>query len=365
MTNLVNKIKNERLNNLINAKKIMILMHTDLDGAGAVVLAKSMMPDKIIDYRACSNNGMSNAIENYVVNYFDNNDYDFIIACDISCDKFVAEKIEARSKNKNHFILLDHHQTAKDLNDMYSWAIITDTMPLDTVLKYNGETNDKISKKHISGTGLLFEYLNHMTNCNLAQKRFARLVSDYDTWDWKNTECEDQNCKDLNDLMYIYSYDNFVDIMIDRCKSDSEIITELDNTLLKIERNRIKNDVDKIIKGVKTGVANLANAANRIGKYYSIAIACTDNHIPDVFERMRVDYADRDILMILTSSSLSMRTDKPDVNVGEIAKAYGGGGHAAAAGIPIGFEERLEMIENRLGPDTSIFIEKDTTVSNA
>ena len=358
MSNLINKTGTTRLNNLINAKKVMLLTHTDLDGAGAVVIARSMLPNKIIDYRACSNNGMSNAIENYVVNYYDENDYDFIIACDISCDKFTAERIEARSKNNSHFILLDHHQTAKDLNDMYSWAIVTDKMPRDAALRYYDESDEMIDKKHLSGTGLLFEYLNHITNYNVAQKQFARLVNDYDTWDWKNVD-NNLVCKDLNDLMYIYSYDEFVNMMTSRCNLDDDIITTLDSTLLKIERSRIKNDVDKIIRSVKTGVANLA------GKYYNIAIVCTDNHTPDVFERMRTDYTDKDIFMILTSSSLSLRTENPEINVGEIAKAYGGGGHAAAAGIPIGFEERLEMIENRLGPNTSIFIEKDTTVSNA
>lgn len=344
----INKIRFDRLETLRNAKKILILTHTDLDGAGAAVIAKSILADKNIDYISCTNNAMSDMIENNVVTYFDKNDYDFIIACDISCSETAAENINACPNNKR-FLLLDHHKTAMHLNQ-YDWAIVEDMLPADATMR-----SDDNLERHISGTGILFYCLNFIRATNLVQKEFTSLVNDYDTWDWKNIQSRPE-CKELNDVMYIYGFDTFVNMMTERCNNpESIILGAFEKTLLEIEERRTKENVDRVIKTAKTGV--IACTVNNNLTWYSYTLICTDVNLPAVFERMRETYPDKDMLMILTSNTISLRTDKPNIDVGAFAKIFGGGGHPAAAGIPVDFEFRFQLIKDVLEPECNILVD--------
>ena len=53
---------------------------------------------------------------------------------------------------------------------------------------------------------------------------------------------------------------------------------------------------------------------------------------------------DEVVTQTLEVATVSLYASKGDVNVGEIAKAHGGGGHIGAAGFPYGLRELTENL---------------------
>ena len=169
--------------------KILLLTHSDMDGAGTGILTKLAFKD--VDIIHCSNGIMSRKIVDIITNDETFDKYDFVLACDISCSK-EDTKIINESKNKNKLFILDHHSTASYL-DKYNWAFIEPKMIKDSFLTklYKTEYNVDISKGHSSGTSLMYDFLEAK---DLLDERYCSpmstlqvmtlLISGYDTWDW-------------------------------------------------------------------------------------------------------------------------------------------------------------------------------------
>ena len=82
-----------RINDVIdNNAKILLLTHTDLDGAAPAVIIRTAFPDQDIDVRYCNNSEMSEVIRNSVLDT--NSEYDLVIVTDISVNAEDAEIID-------------------------------------------------------------------------------------------------------------------------------------------------------------------------------------------------------------------------------------------------------------------------------
>ncbi|WCK54009.1 oligoribonuclease [Aneurinibacillus sp. Ricciae_BoGa-3] len=294
--------------------KVKLFTHNDTDGVSCGILAKLAFGDRIhIDY--CNYDDINNKIQRFIQEFMHR--YDQVFITDISVNEEIAAQIDELVKQgKIRFQLLDHHQTAGWLNQ-YEWASVQ--------VRHENE-------KLASGTSL---YYRHLTDSRLLAESeklsaFVELVRQYDTWDWK--ELNNQHAKQLNDLFYITGRDRF----LNRFVYDSSIeFTEAEVMLLELEQDKI----DKYIKSKSRDVIFKEICG------YKAGIVFAEQYVSELGNALAEQHPEVDfIAMVNVGRVISYRTVKEDINLGDIAGVFGGGGHQKAAGSPVAPELREKIV---------------------
>lgn len=313
--------------------KVKLFTHTDLDGIGCAVVGKIAFHD--IDITYCNYDDVNDIIKTFILTKEYKN-YDYIYITDISVNEEVAELITnthpdyfKEGYNLGEMIqLLDHHPTAEWLNK-YFWCTVA--------VEFEGEKT--------SGTRMFYEllmdgeYLQKSSawewdRCsNLFE--FVENVRKYDTWLWK-TKYNNDEPKKWNDLLFIMGREDFVKNMVRKIRINHDFyLSESELNMLKYKQTEIDKYIDrkskeiikKDIQGYKAGVIFAEQYHSELGN-----VLATNN--PDL------DF----IVIINPSQSVSYRGIKDTIDLGAIAKIYGGGGHPQAAGSPISEEIREQVI---------------------
>lgn len=293
---------------------IKLFTHTDLDGVGCAVLAKLAFGDEV-DIEYCGYDDIDDKVRNFICEVRPNEDVGTIYITDISVNEETAKLIED-AKFDVVCRLFDHHKTAEHL-DKYFWAEVSE---------YDGELGFKTC-----GTELFYKHLTSYGYLKDTEKyrTFVWTVTMYDTWMWKElNEYDGQMVKDLNDLLYILGREEFIARCIRRKNGkgdDAMVIASKDeDMLLDIRQKEIDAYINK--KDKETFVMCL------LGKNAMIVFA--DRFVSELGNTLCERYPEWDLAVIIDPGSckVSYRTIKDDVDVSEIAKVFGGGGHPKAAG---------------------------------
>lgn len=326
--------------------KILLITHTDMDGANVIVM--NQMFDNV-EYRNCSNNNMSYVIRK---NVCEDNDYDSIIVVDISCTKEDAELINL-SPNKRKLVLLDHHSTALYLNE-YDWAIVEPNLVEDS---FRASYYESIEGGHSSGTSLLYDFLDYQGHTERVKNKalleeYVHNVAMYDTWDWNDLFDKKKEPKELEDVFEMYGIDMFQRLMSEKIKKGEKLVGIEEKTLLEEFKVKEQEYVDEVSKSFKEGVVNIG------GKEYSFVMSVSDSYLGPVFERMKESFEDSDLHIVNYGSGVSIRTTRDDIHVGNLASNFGGGGHAGAGGVRIDKELQVAQIERNL-PGVEFYINRN------
>lgn len=282
---------------------IKLFTHTDLDGVGCAVLAKFAFGNDV-DIEYCNYDEINERVEEY---FNSGLEYDCHIT-DISINEELAYKI---SESEKAYCLLDHHATALNLNK-FDWCTV----------KVENEDGIKTS-----GTELYYHYLMDNGYLNEADvlDRFSELVRNYDTWRWSTLGDNGIICKKVNDLLYIYGRNKF----IDWCLAELHFGTfprleHTDKLVLEIEQNNIDNYVKKKDEQMITTVL-----CDRI-----CGVVFAEKYFSELGNKLCEMHPEIDfVAMVDMSGTVSYRTAKDDIDLGkDVAKLFGGGGHAKAAG---------------------------------
>lgn len=295
-------------------KKMLIISDSDLDGVGAIVVAKTIFPE--IEYITPERNMLNKAVREAI----ESGKYDSIFMTDCSpSDEDVEVLINSFEEKGNSFVLLDHHKTAIYLNK-YNWS------------KVKVETD---GFKH-SGTELIYSYLKDLGYNveNLAE--FSEMVRCYDTWDWQRLNMMEP--EKLNTLYWSYSdKDVFIEDMINKIINNLPLINEKDEIII----DTIRKSDEKYIEERKEMFS--------VAYYndYKVAVLYTDRCVSQLGNIICKENEDIDFccLIDLNRSKVSMRCVKDDVDVSEIAKRFSGGGHAKAAGFVLTNDIRNEVLK--------------------
>lgn len=283
-------------------KQILIISDSDLDGVGAVVVAKKVFPSikYIFPERDMLNSSVEEAISSGEYGCI------FMTDCAVS-NEHTEHMIEEYVAEGNKFILLDHHKSALNLNK-YKWSHV------------KVETN---GFKHC-GTELIYSFLKDL-GLNLDElDEFVELVRSYDTWDWANTN--NPIPERLNTLYWNYGdKDIFIQTMIDRVSSNAVLINDKDNAII----DTIKRIDEKYIEARKTMFVS------KFYGEYKVAVLFTDRCVSQLGNIICKENKDIDFccLVDLNRCKVSMRCVKDTVDVEEIARKFNGGGHSKAAGF--------------------------------
>lgn len=306
---------------------VKLFTHTDLDGVGCAVLAQLAFGKENIDVLYCNYDDINKTVQDFILSNW--NDNIPIYITDISVNDEVADLLNQRGNVQ----LLDHHPTALGLNK-YSWCNVA----------VDGSDGIKTS-----GTMLFYHWLA-LNGCfdaeleaNKSLERFADLVRNYDTWRWSTLGKDGVICKQVNDLLYLYDRDRFIQWSISEIHD--EVFPRLyaeDELVLNLKQKQI----DKYIESKDKTMYVTEFCGMKCGFVFA------ENYFSELGNRLCQIHPEIDFVAMIDmdDKTVSYRTVKENIDLGnDIAKLFGGGGHPKAAGSQFTDEIKLATIEKIFG----------------
>lgn len=322
---------------MIVVKRGLHITHNDADAVGCAIVVSYIDPTNIEWDHAYNNvHGASEAIEKLFFGA-DEGKYEHLIISDISITEEVAEKLD-RYKNEHpnfNLCLVDHHKTNK-LAGKYPWvSVIVEDKGIKVSAAYN--------LFNIFYTRILESSIKEDINI-LVIDEVIQSISRYDTWEWK------KHPKDNPDE------DNFMIITktIGCGSAACQILNNIENSTDHYEWDEAsmmlinlyrKNEVSVIEDTPKRTVFTRLTFNER--EYNCALLICDSTYGNRQMTWLYENNPDIEISVGLypETRTIELRTDRPDIDVSEIAKCYNGGGHVGAAGCKPSIPFFLDLLE--------------------
>lgn len=303
---------------------IKVFTHTDLDGFGCGMLFEVSHGDFVnITYTNYSDVDME--IYDFIKSK-DYNSVDKIFICDMSISDDLCKWIDKYGDNK--FMLIDHHINKKTEHlNKYRWCIRQGTKSDGSMCSATWLVNEYVIKSQD-------KFIKDIVNC----------IDDYDTWNY--TLNGNSKAKQLNDIYYILGRDRLTEIIWEQYYLDGNSHFKFNSYLTLLLKIR-DEEYDRYFK---SQVKNMT-----ITKYngYNIGVCFADKYISELGNDIFNTNPKVDIVAIvnLKQNTVSLRTGRNDIHLGELASTLGvgGGGHKASAGFPLPTDFR-KLILSRIFP---------------
>lgn len=307
--------------------KVKLFTHTDLDGVGCAVVGKHAFGDAL-DVEYCDYHEVNQKVKSFLESdEFDDTDVIFITDISVN-DTEVINLINHIASDK--LLVIDHHATAESLNQ-FSWARVSE---------YEDDPLDRSKKRLSSGTSAFFFYLvkNKLLKPSEELLDFVEQVRSYDSWDWTRVQPKNILAYQLNMLLTLVGRYKFVE----RFSENPEVVfNSVESTLLEVEQKRMDLYIKSKKKKLKTKELHLSQGTYKVGYVFA------ENYISELGNELGKENPDLDfIVMLIGSDKLSFRRPdgKDHIDLGKIAKEFGGGGHPTAAGANIPPDKQLEVL---------------------
>lgn len=288
----------------MNLEEFTLVSHKGcMDGSGVATLFLAAGGKKENLFFTNPNHDASDSLVDKLV--FDQNRK--LIIADTSISVKMADKIN--NSNTPEIYLLDHHKTALDL-DQFIWCEIE-------------------KENNRCGTLMFYDFLKTMKVTFPKYKKynkFAHLIDDNDRWIRHEPESEDLS------LLHMLLGQN---LFIDRFLRTPDIkFSKEEIYVLNLERKRMEEMIQDKKKQIKSCIVT-----KEIGdKRYRVGfIGGANKYTSQVADAIYNDpMLDIDIVVLVSAESISLRCKKnSDVDLSEIAKLNGGGGHAKSSGFSL------------------------------
>lgn len=302
----------------INNNNLIVSHIADVDGMGAVILAKLVFEK--IDIILCESDELYSVFKELI-----GSKYDQIFITDLSVKtEEIFEFIDSNFSNVKHF---DHHIYSFDIK--YPWS---------TVIHKDGDFLP-------CGTSIFYEYLlKNYTECQYLNSTyvssFVENVRSYDTWDFKNTG--NLAGKYLTEIFSVIGIDSFIE------KYYSKLLKNY-----KLETFTFDKDELDIVKKLEDDIASYVDECDKsliITQFlgYNVGISISENYRSTVGNELSARHKELDFILIanFVRRAFSFRTVN-DINLNEIASIIGGGGHEKAAGASMN-DENLKIFYKSL-----------------
>lgn len=279
---------------------IICYYHDDMDGITAAAIVKQQYENDTVIMAKCQ--------YGKDIDYVERKDgIDQVILVDFSFDKEIMEFYY--KEFKDNFIWIDHHKTA--------------------IEKVSDELNSKIKGvRDITKSGCLltWEYFTVGKPIPMA----VEYANDYDMWIF-NWGVETKAFGEYFTAENIRPEDERWSALLDFYNNDYRKMLKMGMTLLKAKQTRVEKSFEDGInikfEGHKTRAINTNHDCSNVGEY-----CYKDKEYPVA---LIWSFRGDKIIIGLRSNT---------VDVGEIAKKHGGGGHKFASGFEISLPEFYEMI---------------------
>jgi len=291
--------------------KIMNISHNDMDGVGASIALGNSVPSKNIKYWYATYKDIDD-----IVRRLNFNSYDYVIMTDISPHD------HSLIKDKDNLILLDHHDTAKDLHNPSEFRAVIE-----------GKCASLITKEFCELTiGADISYLDELFT----------LINDYDMWIHN-----DKRSKQLNELYYMYWGEKFRK----RFFEGNVEFTDTEKEYLQEREKELKILIDNL-------------------EYYPLesingALFSGDQRINDVCDFL-ITKEKYDIVFckVAEKGKICVRSKIDNIHIGNILREYmpsSGGGHKDAGSIDLPKDD-IKLIQKTVNDLVEIIKERKLNV---
>ena len=305
--------------------KIKHFSHSDLDGIGAIVLSLRAFGAENVDYEICENSNANQKIWEFADQYAMGEvpEYDMIVITDLPINAFEASVLDGLRRNYDaNIVHLDHHDAPWMMNQqhgatffsMYDWSTIVKEKERD------GET------VKVCGTSLWYDKLvemNVIDPTDLNTFLFSETVRSWDTWEWARTE--NTFPRDLNTVFQLLGKEKF----LERFSKDINLTLRYEEKLLlEAEQARVdRYTAEKLLQVKKY----------QTGSGLTAAVVYAEQYISNLGHLVCKVYPDVDLALIIDpgKGTVSLRSEKKEIDLGELARRIGGGGREDTAGAPL------------------------------
>lgn len=291
--------------------KDMIITHAkDIDGVSPVILLKIL--GREVDFHLLEIGEVEEKVPLLLKENLDI--YENIYITDLSLSRELYEWIENQPWI-DKFHLFDHHIT-QQYAVKYPFVTL-DISECATSLFYNYLKTENISLQ----TSKVETYVEHVLNLDL--------------WYW--VKKKDLVAKKLGDLFELYGNLGYIEHFTKNLESrTTPVITTFEEEILQIEESRINRYFERKNEQLMTFIY----------QDYKVGIVFAENYRSELGMLLQNAHPELDfIAMINASGGISLRTQKDDVDLSQIAASLGGGGHKKASGFGISDEKRIEIIK--------------------
>jgi oligoribonuclease NrnB/cAMP/cGMP phosphodiesterase (DHH superfamily) len=267
----------------------MLVTHTDLDGIGCAIIFLKCFPKGEVLF--CDYDKVNESVMGLIQNDAGWN----ILITDISVNKEVAALLDRRGKVG----LLDHHHTAKWLMQ-YSWANVDMTK---------------------CGTRMIYEMLSPYFHIG-DYEPFVDVVEDWDLTGWQSEEGKpSDDAIEHEFLLEFIGRQDFITGML----SDVRYVDQLAD-MVEYLYKAFEDYYNKTLEITQV----------HLNEGYRVGISIADRY-QSLMGNQLINELDLEYIMLIDprDKKASLR-GRGNVHLGELAMKAGGGGHARAAGFPLG-----------------------------
>lgn len=291
-------------------KDYLISHIKDIDGVTPVILMN--LTNREFDYHLLDVYEVEEFMNEFLEQ--DLSIYEHIYITDLTVPESIYEKIEKHS-HKDKFLIFDHHKTHAYAGN-YSYV----TLDLNEC-----------------GTTLFYNYLKTIYNIETpALNTYIKSVKNLDLWLFE--QAEDKIAPILDSLFGLYGETRYIDEMTKKFQSVKEefILTPFEIELLKVEEESKKRYIDKhelrMIKG-------------RL-KDISVGIVFAEKYRSELGHELLNRHPEIDVAIVINmNGGISLRSREVDVS--ELAKEFGGGGHKLASGMSVLEDSIYDFLEHQ------------------
>ncbi len=344
-------------------ERIHTISHTDLDGYGCESLFKQAFMEKTHTWdRSNPGKPLIESLEK-ALELFESADLDLLVVTDLNLTQ-EAYDLLSNSGHLDKVIWIDHHQTQVDWDNMW-WEENSCILS-----SYEGEP--------ICATSLVWGVLRYVDIENIdiffeIGDLVSEMIRMYDTYEFKKDPVNNisfaglglnskiYHSAQLLNTVYHLGGDvgrNFIDLIYatyeinkpPRSMNDL-IIYGLNNIHDGIYKslviNVLKQDADYVEKKLEK---SFERSATINGHEYKFRAVFAEKLMNDVGHELMAIYPELDFVAIIGDNAISLRTERDDIDLSIIAKAFNplGGGHKKAAGAGITPELRQIMVDTTI-----------------
>ncbi len=277
-------------------------------------------------------------------------DFDGVLSASIIYSKVKNAKILFSSANLIKKLLCKIIAFNEDLENLY----VADISVNEKILKL-ASLFSKVYwfDHHISNINSNFENVELIIDIN--KKSCSRLVAEYfnffsewieiaDKIDCNN--CTDQLSKDIRDYFYAikYYYKSFSSVIYSKISKNLINLSPIEF----LKKENVKETIEKYRNEMKELMKTLESKVKIVNiNGYNVAIANLENFIPTSYVYNSLSNIDL-LIAVYTKEKPKIEFRSNKINVFELAKEFGGGGHKNASGATLSSYISIEEIEEKI-----------------
>lgn len=327
--------------------RMLHISHLDLDGYGSTMLSqilKKFYPEDAMTLETM--NILPNKLNPALADALDRGDeYDMIVITDLAINQALVDMVKS-SPHGEKVKVFDHHIC--DIEELPKNFIVTEDSPIHpgkltcaTELYYNFIRSDRVYS------------LIHDADIRRTLAYFVECVRVYDTFEFWASRNDPQNEIDmtyfdaprLNILFHIINnVEEFQEYIFKYIFSANwQMLTVSTpeypwiSKILELEQNKNSKYVESAIRRmVRVPFNYTIYRQGAVHKFdLNAGVIFAEKSSPIIANTSLERNPDIDFCAVVSNNQISVYTNKPNIDVSRIAKAFGGGGHKEAAGFTI------------------------------